>query len=1535
MAGPQLDPMAQNPLASSQPSGPSSTPSFPGQMPANRTEAQNQLAQIAAAQQQADQTASAPSQSSGDSGHGWSLTNPFQDIGQIWHDVESHTVSPVFHAAHWAYTNLVSRPLSTGILYTAQVPFGGSISPFNGSQWKTSWDESAHISPGQALVIAENNSPVEQRLTKPGDLPAAAIGTGHRFIDPSDPNQIDAVFRHNNTKNHANVTFQSGMADALAGWFLDPTTKLTKGTKVLKDIKDVPITRADNADQIAAKLSAPRSQAFNEWAVGKKISVLAEHPLVKGTFGRANPYANKFAALLAGAKTPEEVALLRKIAYDVDPDVTSGLDKLAADQAKEVSVSDKAFDDLAQKHLDTAVQAANMFSPLDISIKWATTAMSDAEKDAWLGTVSRTKAMAAQAMLDLDPEEIQSLVKLRGSGLAATASTNLANRLAELRGSLKYANTHESDAISFIRKAYYNLPVRIYQGLVDKPPGMINHNEDDGITAARSWLNKSSVLTEEQKVDYVSRYANATPAQRQHVWRDIENDVYKNVGDSYGIPEDTMKRILTTTRSKGQNYIQMARSKAFGGIKIGDEEHAILPSADDEVVLHPQFLAQLERGAIPQANLKDLENALEAMNRTGVLSGVINGGYRRWDTLKTLLDNVYGIWKPMSLMTGHRAFNHVGDDQLRSITRLGALTSIGNLAEGTYNFLKNSYSRVSRDAIVQNIYHKHQMAVGDARAEWEGLKARAAREKELRVPKIWRTDPKEIAQAKATYKMLRDLDLDFVAEHHRLGEGTFKIAGSNLDYSEMFGGPNADYMRWLTSSHPTWNATVGETAQRLHDTGTAIRSGNYGTINPTDVTHTRAYVHYVRNQIMSDPVGRMVVQGRDLTDVGRWLSSTPEGRAHMRALHIGDPDRHVAEIASEVRTMLPTDEMRDAAAKGRFDAKVIEKAMPNAGVRPAVPGALGTSLHGGDPITNWLRNSMDKVMHWTGTLPDDALVRHPFVNEMYKHRLTDAVQRFITTRGRDITADELGVLQEGAMRGARKDMQNTLYDVSRFNDAGHTLRFISPFFNAWFNAMSSWSHLFMENPGLLGRTYQAKKALWDSPLAVNTATGQKADVTTPWDQTAFVVHLPKGLAKHLGGLGSIPIDAKTLISPTYIDAIGNPGFGPVVSVPVNQIVKDHPSLMNDAVVRSMLNEMVDKNSMAQLLPSGMRDVQTLSQILTGSPDSSQQYASTVWSIYQEQQYDYLNGQRHAPPNWSDVENQAKYLTVLDLVANRLMPLGFKPAAPHSNLIEEYHGMLDKDPKNARQDFYNKYGPAGMVFTQSLTTNPTGIPATVGADKLINKYSSMVAQYPELGAVIVGPNGNGAYDQMAYDWQVAKGLRKSLTPQEAAAQANVNTGWAQYGVVHAAAMAQLQARGLSSLNDPRAKDIKSQLSNFVSLAGDPNDKQHYNPDWLHDYSSYNQADYQTRLTNLLIIAQDPKLLANGTRSDIKSLQDYSQKRDEIYARLQQRSNKSISAARNQDIARDLDQWIADRMHADTKFGPLYERYLSKDDFKEPI
>ncbi len=1493
----------------------------PGAVDIQQNIQQQQLAAIQSqqlAQQQADQT---PQK---DKSKGWTnpLTNPFQDIGQIWHDVESHTVAPVFHAANFLFSNLIKRPLTTAALYAMDMQHQaitgrGNNSLFQGSQWAQAWHESSQVSPGQALIMAYE------------DTQPAGMGTTAAQVDPSDPTAIHNQFLHNDW----GARMGSGLADAAIDWYLDPTVKAGQGIKALKTAREAPITRLDSEAKALEKLNSPSSQAFNEWAIGKPISVLAEHPLIKGTGKVLNPFPNKSAALIAGAKTPEEVGLIRQIMAGI-PSRTMGM----AAQTGDVSTVGKALDKLSQVSPNAATQVSNMFMPLDMGLKAALSPASSDELEQWLEKVSKTKAQGVQADLNVNSDRAQQILDLLSTQSARTTTSALTNKLAQLRGDMKYANLRNVDGVTTMHNALYNFPLRVYHGLTDRPEGLINHRDDSGVDVARSWLNKSSSLTPEDKINYIQRYAQAAVGARQRVWDDIENDVYKKVGDRFGIDAETMSNILKTTKTKQGRYTRAAMSRAYGGAKMQDGvEHAALPSFDDTMTLSPKYITQLEAGAVPLANLKNLENALERMDETGSLKSIVGAGAGvAKDSLSNALEQVYGIWKPLSLMTGHRTYNHVGDDWLRGAAQLGALTTIQNAAGGAANFLRNTYARVTKPALARNMEFQHAKATNDAKVAYEGIKAQLASQRQHNFPMDLRHPVADVEAKKAVYDKLRKMPLELIQPKHRLGEGEFTIGGSQMRWPEAFNGANGDWARGMTSSHPAFDFYVNDAAHSNHDMLTAINTRDFGTISAREdlAKHTAAYVHYVRNQMLPDPVVKQLLAGRDINEVANWLTKTSEGRNHMKALHIGDPHDWVNTIAEDIQTHLPFDGMKDEAAAGKFGAKTIEAYMPDAGMRPNVAGRLGSRLYGGDPTTNFIKKWTSTVMKWTGTLPDDIMVRHPVFNSMYKNRLSDNVQQWMAQTGKDVLDQNVrDLLIRNSMLGARKDLQNLVYDVSRFNDMGHTLRFISPFFNAWFNAMTTWSRLFMENPTLLGRTYQAKRALWDSPLTVDNTTGKKADVNTPWENTSFVIPMPKGLAASFGDFSGVPIDAKTLISPTYIDSIGNPGFGPLVTIPANQIVLDHPSLMNDAVVRSMLNNMVDKNSMQQLLPSPVRDVTNLTQLFSATPDDASNYAKNVWSIYQEQYYDYLNGQRTRPPQWSDVENQAKYLTVIDLFVNRLSPLGFKPAPNHEFMIDEFKRMQAADPKNARQNFYDKYGPAAMMFTQSLSTDPSGIPATVGAAAGMKKYANLVSKFPELGSVIVGPEGNGNFDQMAYDWELAHGLRQNLSPQDAAKHVQINLGWAEYGKARAAVDAQVQARGLTSLNSPQAKDLRAQLSQFVGTFGDKNSA-NYNPDFYANYSSFNQNEYQDRISAILDIAQDPRLLANPLRSDIRSLQAYSQIRDATYTQLQQRGG-NLKSPKNVDIAQEYDNSVAELMQRDTKFAQLYDRYLAKDDWKEPV
>lgn len=1483
------------------------------------------------------------------SGTGWSW-NLFQDVGQVWHDVESHTVAPAIHAINWLTTNLVERPITTAELYAGHMLYqAGTSNPnysiLQGSNWAKAWDASATVTPTEGLILAADaNRGTGTALQTWSKLQVPNLDIAHQFsfpaikaADPLDKSAQDAFGTSGDPYGSQNRNFRM-FGDFAIDWYANPLNKVSKAADLAKVATGARITRADTQAQALDKLNSPASKAFDDWALGRDIGQIAEHPVVKGTGTVLNANRYKMAALIAGAKSPEEINLIRQVAAGIvgPSEAASTMASLTAASAANDSAS--AMDRLSQLNKNTAFQVANALLPPDIGMKFALMSGSEADRGNFLEQALQANAKMAQEDINANADRWKQITDLRASLQGATQSTQLATRLAEMRGTLKYANTRGVDGLQFVRNAYYNLPVRMYQGLTDRVPNLINHRDDHAVEQVRSWLNKSSTLTPDEKLAHVQAYALATPADRAHVWNNIEDSVYQQVGTKYGLDSDAMRNLLQTTRSRAGYYTRAAVSRAFGETKLPNgESHAIIPSPESAVILHPMLITQLEAGAQPMANLKNLENALDRMDQTGLLSAIRSTGQRGNDLLYTMLDKIYGIWKPLALMTGHRVYNHVGDDYLRGVSLLGGAATVDNMVGGASNFLYNRYAQLSNNQVVRNLMASRDKAVMDAKATYEGLAARYKGQQVWNaadIPDELMVTPEKVAAAKKVWQDTKNAKLPEILDKHRLGESTFRIPGSNLTYNEAFA--DSDYMRYATSSHQAFMSTVDEASHLHQATGTVVRGRNFAPIRAVDdpARHTAAYVHYIRNQLLPDPVAKQIVQGRDLDDVAQWLSKSAAGQAHIRALHIGDVNDWVDTLAEMVKTYLPHEGMRDDALAGKFNVKTIENYMPSANQRPDIVADIAATLHGGDQVTSVFKKTMDTLMRWTGTLPDDIMVRHPVFNNLYKARLEERVQSLIAQTGRDVMpGDELNTLSMAAMKAARNDMRNTLYDVSRFNDMGHTLRYVSPFFNAWWNAMSSWSKLIVENPGLLARGYAAKRALWESPFTVDTSTGQPATKDTPLENVGFVIHMPFGLGKKLGGLGDIPIAAKSLVSPTYVDSIGNPGFGPLVTVPLNQYVLNHPELMKSSVVAGMLNNMVDKDSLKQILPSAVSDAGQLLDMFSGSPTDSSNMAKNMYSIWQEQMYDYMNGKRTSKPQWSDIENQARWLTVVDLFVNRMMPLGFKPAPSHEYLTQEYRTMQAQDPKNAQQNFYDKHGAASMVFTQGLTTDPSGISATVGASTAVKKYSKLLAQFPELGAAVVGPEGNGNFDQMAYDWQVAKGLRKELSPQDAASHAMVNMGWSAYGKAVAAIQAQAQAAGFTSYRDAGAKQFKDELTSWVSQMGDKNSPA-YNPDWYANYTSFNQNAYQNRITALLTIAQDKSLLANPLRSDIRSLQAYSQLRDHTYALLQANGGGDLKTAKNAPIAQQYTAQVSQMIGADTKFAQLYGRYLEKDDWKEP-
>ncbi len=1457
-----------------------------------------------------------------------------------------------------AYTDIISHPLSDMFTMASKVLYsqdqGDSFwkafqeNALSRQGWIDSWQQSSHFSPGQALALAANNmnsskeslneyaqqsgmsSEQIQRLANSDPIFAKLLN--QKSISPGDPNAIDRLA---STEDSWSYRMETGTTDGLLRWYLDPANKVLKSTSgFLKVIKNNPIKDPGDVQKV---MNLPRTQRFVNWTTNKTAAQIAEHPVL-----RKSAFRWTIANALAGASNPQEASVLFRT--------------LIGDRS--------AYEELAATNQALAFRNANLMAPQNVMEKYALASgdMFDSLQQ-WLQPVSRAQAAAAQSQLNANMQRYTNVLKAAGSLTDRTSSSQLAELAAGARTTMKYAGIRPTDASGFLQPSRlvstiqdhaYNVPIRIYHALTDRPPmGFIKHGDDSAPDQVRSWLNKSKVLTPQEKADYIQRYAQMDKGQRQAGWTKIEDEVYAKVGQRYNIAPNLMAQILNETRQRQLYYSQGASSGAYGVINTpqGQALH-LLATNSGEVIAHPDLITQLQSGAVPMANLVDVERALDRMNSNGVLGAIRNAGVEKRDLLINTLDRVYGIWKPLSLMSMHRAYNHIGDDMLRGAAKLGGMATVSDAVEGTSNWLRNRMYPLTKNMWVRNQEAQYEQMVNTARAHAHGLYAQSRdqiqriRRGEV-IPPANRITSRDVIAAFNHYHDLDNNRPDFLLlgrEKSRLGAGSFVVPNTNIKVEEAFGGPNSDWLRNMTSSAQHFESQINDPAHNMHQALMGNSSGpGFDVIYASNnlPAWTKAYRHYVNNQLRPDPVAKMLLRGTDPADVERWLSNTAQGQAHMRMLNKADTHALVQAIQDHIDKYLPTQWLRDAAKSSRgVSVADINRTWHTASQMPEVSGNLNLLMHGGHPATLSIKNTTNKLLKLTGTLPDDIMVRHPVFNRLYKGRVTTAIQQAADQApfGK-LTVSEIGRIQNMAMTQARKDLQNLLYDTSRFNDAGHMIRFISPFFNAWYNALTSWSSLFMQNPELFAKSGVIKHGIWTNPYTIDTSTGNQADEKTPLNNMAIVVHMPKAVAKLLGAgeLNELPISAKELISPTYADSLGNPGFGPLVQIPVNQLAKMSPSIAEDPMVQSILGQRITANSLQSAIPGAT--TQTLGMLglagLTGQSSDALNRASLVWSIYQEQMYDYQNGTRSTPPNIRDVQEQARYTTAMDTVLNRLMPLGFKPQAGHQFYVDQYHGMLTQnggDINKAQQEFVNKFGEQAYVFTQSLGKTQVGVPATANGIKAYKKYESLIAKDPELASVIIGPQGAGNFDEMAYQWEVANGLRTYQTPEEAAKQANVGQGWFNYNQVMAKINTVLQSRGLTSINQTGAKDLKDFRTAYVNSTNDQNSP-YYNPDFYAAYGSFNKNQYMQRIQALEQLSVDQSLLANPLRADVRGLNQYFQLREKAMAYMADRTNKSIKASSNRDVANWFDYYVGQLKQDNTQFSQLWDRYLKDDDLSQ--
>jgi len=844
------------------------------------------------------------------------------------------------------------------------------------------------------------------------------------------------------------------------------------------------------------------------------------------------------------------------------------------------------------------------------------------------------------------------------------------------------------------------------------------------------------------------------------------------------------------------------------------------------------------------------------------------------------------------------------------------------------------------------------------------------------------------------HDMLTHQATQYAEQQKKVIQGSQAIDIDGKIFPAAFGGKSGDYHRALVSADESVGNLFATNKQLMQ--GNLERSFDHGgqgiSAAQDPVKHAQAWAHAINNQIMQDPLQKMLVSGELKTaeDAAKWLKTDPRGIAYRRRLpKMLDTDDIAQSAKYEVDQYLHTPEIRMKAMEpDGVTPAWLQKATPNMVDRPDVhTGRVGQSqLH----HARALDRVIEKFYKTAATIPANRMSRHPLFNQFYEGHLKKIVnQRKLNNRA-NFTVEEIERTAHQARQLALRDTRGLVFDIAHRSDAAAAMRFLSPFFSATTEAFQRWGRVIADKPQIVGygaNFYNAPAYLGSmQDMDGNHIDGEgytyiptyplkpdgtpdyskKPTVTkrlVPKSERYIVTRVPKWVAESPLGKafniteagGKLNLSQNSLNMLTQGDPWFNPGVGPIVQIPVNEFVKDKPRAAELARQLSILpygvqgGTLLGDNALGRAatmaLPAVVRNA------VTAIDTTDQRYQQIKLQILQREIYDFTQAHDGRQPTMAEIgsmkekaASKTRDYWLFSAASSFLQPVATTRKDPFQFYRDQYNSLRRQNPLTADDQFLSRYGESYFVFAQE-SSQSNGIPPTNKAVELTQKYRKELAQNPELASLIIGPEGNGPFSPEAYAYQLNNPLtpggaemqRTKLTADQALEENQRRLGWAKYTARMNTLTSQLTAAGFKSFSDSGAEDFAAQKKAYTSLYAEPlypdgSVNPYYNEQWSKDFFTQDRRKYDRLIPALTSIANS-RLADVPGRSDLKMLQQYLGGRKALVGELNARKAaglpSTMAAQANTDLRNQWATFVDSLIEADTKFGDLYHRYLSRD------
>jgi hypothetical protein len=983
---------------------------------------------------------------------------------------------------------------------------------------------------------------------------------------------------------------------------------------------------------------------------------------------------------------------------------------------------------------------------------------------------------------------------------------------------------------------------------------------------------------------------------------------------------------------------------------------------------------------------KAIDHQLNIMSVGGWAGSFEQRADKLWHLTETGLNWMNHLWKFAALFRLAYPARVQVDSQARLMASLKPLQYFSTAAKGAGNMLYNDLTKVDT-AVLRDFTQRTRWAeqldnVERDLASWgaQDVKRETLLSQQDKLRTLLDT-PSEIRLTGSKVRV-RGTDMERLLGKRRLDTGN-RLGGDIRDAYRNSGEFQA--INEMTNAHDNIIGlmTNGENRGLSRMRGT----GNWDAIPGDRPEWAESYKRAVDRHVRNSEPAKMIMAGRSDDEILTWLDSTDAGREYWRALAPTWSHEPTARNAAEygtlgreawlsatrkhVDTLVPDEATRQMVLQAPLDRAALEKMWPVPSQRPIVPGEILT-----DKGQSPLRQFEEGWFKIANDIPEQMLARHPFYQASFRGHMNELINN--TGVGENaLSVVQVNALRKEASIQARRDMGKVMFDTSRQTNLGYHMRFLSPFYAAWYDTMSKWGKLMGNHfevapvalkvfaapnaAGLVvdkdGRLIQSNGDIVDQRrddkgnlVGDGTVVGH-ANIFT--DGT-IVVPLPgwfKDGIKALKGthfpMGPLSIlkdgtgQSNALISKGSLNIIfqGNPfwlpGPGPMVEIPVNQVLTQVFPEVGPKFAGTPLGQylssgfgLTDDPEMVQAAPQWAKNLYLAVRGDSKDPRFSQAYVLEYQTLLAEVEAG-VRGPM-TPDEFADLTaTRTRNKFILQFFGSWGVPVSTRTEGRMQFYLDTYRDYQSKYGMNAYERFAADY-PDYTELAISLSVNETGVNATLPAWESVQPYRKAMARPggAEFGWAFAGANNLvGQFDSNVYtlergsqiDPSTTKTFRSSRDPQEAILQNAVQDGWREYAKATSIVESAAKNAGFKSVNSAGADNFKELKAKYVA------DLASRNKGWGAAYNSGLSGNTAVRFMSWAAeqVKEYPEL---GGRSDFQTLHKYMQGRQVMQEALAKLGVKSVTsqAAVDAGLADAWDKFTSTLVDGDLGFEQMWSR-----------